>query len=47
MKAPGIERQEEPIILKTLTILSNKKLEVKQETVHSIQKDGKIYLLYN
>ncbi len=35
MKAPIIERQEEPIVLKALTIVGNKNFEVKYDAVHS------------
>jgi len=35
MKAPIIERQEEPIVLKALTIVGNKNFEVKYDAIHT------------
>jgi hypothetical protein len=38
LKAPIIERQDEPIVLKALSIVGNKQLNVKYEAVHQNQK---------
>ena len=41
IKAPIIERQEDPIVVKCLTIVGEKKLEVQYDSLHSTQK-GKL-----